>query len=55
MVGLPVILKQPIKVRLTGSYGKVCINNGVVNKRVPKDNVRDYLKSGWKLGFKKRS
>lgn len=31
------------------------MNNGVINKRVPKDSVNTYLQFGWKLGFKKRS
>lgn len=37
-----------------GSFNKVCINNGVINKRVTKDSLEQYLAEGWSTGFIKR-
>ena len=34
-----------------GSFGKICVNNNVTNKRVKPEQVNDYLEKGWKLGM----
>lgn len=34
--------------------GKRVINNGVVTKYVPQENLQEYLDNGWSLGYAKR-
>lgn len=37
------------------AYGKICITNGISNKRVPEDQLDQYLKEGWRKGMTRRN
>ena len=36
------------------AFGTKLLNNGTINKRVPKSDIDIYLQNGWKLGALKR-
>ena len=36
------------------AFGTKLLNNGTINKRVPKSDIDIYLQNGWKLGVLKR-
>ena len=37
------------------AYGKICITDGISNKRVPKDQLDQYLEEGWRRGMIRRN
>lgn len=35
-------------------YGKKAMNNGKISKYIEKDKIEEYLRLGWKMGYKKK-
>ena len=44
-------ISERMKQQGSSSKGTIGINNGVINKRVPKKDVQSYLENGWSLGW----
>lgn len=38
-----------------GAWNKICINNGIINKRVKLEDLEKYLNTGWIKGWMKRT
>lgn len=40
---------------ISDTIGTKWMNNGIINKNVPNDDVENYLKNGWVLGMKRKN